>query len=93
MVFASTDPVAVESFAFALMKDIRNNIPPLSKIFSNLILSSNENIRHIDEIPIMKQTFIQHAIDIGLGNMPDQIIYNNIPITLQKRLDKYLEET
>jgi hypothetical protein len=41
----------------------------------------------------MKQTFIQHAIDIGLGNMPDQIIYNNIPITLQKRLDKYLEET
>ncbi|MGB9200479.1 DUF362 domain-containing protein [Methanobacterium sp.] len=93
MVFASADPVAVESFAFALIKGIRNDLPPLSKFISNLILSSNKNINHIDKIPIRKQTFIQHAIDIGLGNMPDQIVYNNIPIPLQKRLGKYLEET
>jgi uncharacterized protein (DUF362 family) len=93
MVFASKDQVAVEAFAFAMIKDIRNNIPPLSKIFSNLILSSNKIINQVDEIPVRKQTFIQHAINIGLGNMPDQIIYNNIPIILQKRLDKYLEET
>ena len=93
MVFAGTDPVAVESFAFALIKDIRNSLPPLSKIFSNIILSSNEIVRQIDEIPVIKQKFIRHAIDIGLGNMPDQIIYNNIPITLQNRIGKYLEET
>ncbi len=93
MVFASTDPVAVESLAFALIKDIRNNLPPSSKIFSNLVLSSNEIIKKVDEIPVMKQTFIQHAIDIGLGNMPDKMIYNNIPVKLQKRIEKYLEET
>jgi uncharacterized protein (DUF362 family) len=93
MVFAGTDPVAVESFAFALIKDIRNNLPPLSRIFSNIILSSNEIVNQVDKIPVIKQKFIRHAIDIGLGNMPDQIIYNNIPVTLQERMGKYLEET
>ena len=93
IVFAGTNPVAVESFAFALIKDIRNNLPSLSKIFSNIILSSNEIVKQVDEIPVMKQKFIRHAIDIGLGNMPDEIIYNNIPATLQKRIAKYLEET
>ncbi len=93
MVFASTDPVSVESFAFALMKDIRNNLSPLSKILPNLMLSSNKIVHQVDEIPVMKQPFIRHAIDIGLGDMPDQIIYNNIPIILQERIRKYLKET
>ena len=93
MVFASMDQVAVEAFAFALIKDLRNNLPLLSKMFSNLILSSNKLIAQVDGIPVVKQTFIQHAIDIGLGNMPDQIIYKDIPTALQKRLAKYLEET
>jgi uncharacterized protein (DUF362 family) len=93
MVFASTDPVSVESFAFALMKDIRSNLPPLSKIFSSLILSSNEIVNQVDKIPVREQTFIRHAIDIGLGNMPDQIIYNNIPTIIQERLERYLKET
>ena len=92
MVFASTDPVSVESFAFALMKDIRNNLSSLSKIFPSLILSSNDIVNQVDRIPVRKQAFIQHAIDMGLGNMPDQIIYNNIPTIIQERLEKYLNE-
>ena len=92
MVFAGTDPVAVESFAFALMKDIRNNLSHLSKALSTLILSSNKIVNQVDSIPVREQTFIRHAIDIGLGNMPDQIVYKNVPLTLQDRLGKYLEE-
>ena len=88
MVFAGTDPVAVESVAFALIKDIRKNLPSRSKIFSNILLSSNKIVNRVDDIPVMKQKFIRHAIDIGLGNMPDQIIYNNIPVILQKRIGK-----
>jgi uncharacterized protein (DUF362 family) len=93
LVFAGRDPVAVEAFAFALMKDIRNNLTPISRVFPSLILSSNAIVRQVDEIPVREQTFIRHAINIGLGDMPEKISYNNVPVTLQKRLNNYLEET
>ena len=93
LVFAGSDPVAVESFAFALMKDMRNSLPPSSKLFPSLILSSNEIVKQVDEIPVREQTFISHAIAIGLGKMPDQINYSMVPVKLQERLKKYLEET
>jgi len=92
MVFASADPVAAESFAFALLKDIIKNLPFLSKIYQNLLLFSNDNVTKFDKIPIREQPFIRHAIDIGLGEMSDHIIYNNVPETFQHRLRKYLDE-
>ena len=92
MVFASADPVAAESFAFALLKDIIKNLPFLSKVYQNLLLFSNDNVTKFDKIPISKQPFIRHAIDIGLGEMSAHIIYNNVPDTLPYRLEKYLDE-
>jgi hypothetical protein len=75
------------------MKDIRNRLPSSSKLFPSLILSSNKIVKQVDEIPVRDQTFISHAIAIGLGKMPDQINYSMVPVTLQERLKKYLEET
>ena len=92
MVFGSADPVAAESFAFALLKDIIKNLPFLSKVYQNLLLFSNDNATKFDKIPISKQPFIRHAIDIGLGKMSAHINYNNVPDTLPYRLEKYLDE-
>jgi uncharacterized protein (DUF362 family) len=92
MVFASADPVAVESFAFAVLMDTIKKLPFFSKLYQNLILFSNKNVTKFDKIPIRKQTFIQHAINIGLGEMSDMIQYNNISVTLQNRLNNYFDD-
>jgi uncharacterized protein (DUF362 family) len=93
LVFASTDPVSAESFALALLKDIRKSMPFLHRLYPRLILFSNKNVDNIDKIPIINLKFIHHAINIGLGNMPDQIVYNSVPDSLQSCLKEYLDET
>lgn len=92
LVFASTDPVSAESFALALLKDIRKSIPFLYRLYPRLILFSNKNVNNIDKIPIRDLKFIQHAQDIGLGQILDTIVYNNVPDSLQIRLKEYLDE-
>jgi uncharacterized protein (DUF362 family) len=92
LVFASDDPVSSESFALALLKDIRKSMPFLHKLYSKLILFSNSNVNKIDEIPIRDLKFISHSIDISLGKMPTQICYYNVPNSLQGRLEGYLIE-
>lgn len=93
LVFASNDPVSAESFALALLKNIRKSIPFLYRICPRLILFSNKNVDNIDKIPVRDQKFIHHAMDIGLGQMPDNIVYNNVPDSLQSCLKEYLDET
>ena len=87
LVFASEDPVAVESFAIAILKDIRKNLPFISKIYSGLVLFSNSHVKNLNKTPIDDQNYIKHAIDIGLGKMPGQIIYKNVPNTIQTSLN------
>jgi uncharacterized protein (DUF362 family) len=93
LVFASADQVSTESFALALLKDIRKSMPFLHRLYPRLILFSNKNVNNIDKIPIRDLKFIHHAMDIGLGQMPDNIVYNNVPDSLQSILKKYLDET
>jgi len=91
LVFASDDPVAAESFALALLKDIRKSLPFLSKLYPRLLLFSNSNVMDLNNIEINNQSFIKHAVDIGLGEIPGQIIYRNVPDIIQERLNKYIE--
>lgn len=91
LVFASNDPVSTESFAIALLKDLRKSMPLLHRLYPRLILFSNNNINKIDQIPIRDMAYIHHAMDIGLGKMPTQIVYNNIPNSLKDRLKGYLD--
>lgn len=89
MIFASVDPVAAESFAIALLKDVIRSVPQFPRLFESLILFSNKNVREFKKIPVQDHPYIRHAIKIGLGNMPGQINYVNVPETVQKRLREY----
>lgn len=90
LVFASNDPVSAESLALAVIKDLIKSIPLLSKLSSGLLLFSNSNVNKLDETPIKDMIFIRHAIEIGLGEIPNQIVYNNVPDSLKRRLNNYL---
>ncbi|HML04750.1 MAG TPA: DUF362 domain-containing protein [Methanobacterium sp.] len=88
MVFGSADPVAAEAFALALLKDVVKSVPFFPKLFQRLILFSNRNVTEFGEIPVKNHFYIQHAMKIGLGEMPSQIIYDNVPMAVQDRLNK-----
>lgn len=91
LIFASNDPVSAESFALAVLKDLRKSLPSLPKFSSQLLLFSNPNVKQLDETPIKNMTFIHHAIEMGLGEMPNQIIYKNVPDNLKERLNNYIK--
>jgi uncharacterized protein (DUF362 family) len=92
IVFASNDPVSAESFAITLLKDLRKSLPTIPKLSSKLLLFSNPNITKLDKTPVRNMTFIKHAIDIGLGEMPVKIVYNNVPSNIKDRLSEILIE-
>lgn len=90
LVFGSSDPVAAESFALALLKDIKKSVPFFQRLYEHLMLFSNINIAKMENIPVKDHPYISHAIKIDLGQIPRQINYNNIPDTFQSRLSEYL---
>jgi uncharacterized protein (DUF362 family) len=90
MVFGSADPVAAEAFALALLKDVTKSVPFFHKLLQRLILFSNKNITELNKIPVKNHPYIRHAINIGLGKMQGQIIYGDVPNTVQDRLKEYL---
>lgn len=90
LIFASSDPVSAEAFAIAVLKDLRTSLPSLPRFSSKLILFSNKNVTKLDETDVKDITFIRHGISIGLGEMPDQVVYKNVPDGLKNRLNRYI---
>jgi len=90
LVFASTDPVAAETFALALLRDLKSRIPFLQRFSERCILSSNPNVQDLLKIPVKDHPYIRHAMKIGLGEMPGRIIYRNVPVALAEQLDREL---
>lgn len=89
LVFACADPVAAESFAIALLKEVRKNIPILSRAYHSLMLFSNQKISQLDKLPLKNQEYIHHGVEIGLGKLPDKINYTNVPENVQKHLNSH----
>jgi uncharacterized protein (DUF362 family) len=89
LVFGSADPVAAESFALALLKNMRKSLPFLSKLSQRLILFSNRNVRDLDKVSVQNNLYISHAMAIGLGKMPSNIKYTNVPQIIQNSLKQY----
>lgn len=90
LVFASSDQVATESFALATLKHLRKSLPILPKLYERLILFSNNNTIKVDEIPVKDHPYIKHSVDIGLGKMPIEIEYRNVPVDLERSLGDIL---
>jgi len=88
LVFGSADPVAAESFGLALLKDTVKSVPFLPKLFQRLLLFSNRNALELENISVQNHPYIRHAMDIGLGKLPDQITYTNVPNEIQTRLNE-----
>lgn len=91
MVFASNDPVAAESFALAIIKQLRKSLPALPRIYERLLLFLSNNTREVDKLLVKEHPYIKHSVDIGLGEVASQIEYENVPVVLENLLNDLLD--
>jgi uncharacterized protein (DUF362 family) len=90
LVFGSTDPVASEAFALALLKDLKTMNPFFPGLSERMMLFQNPNVQNFLKIPVWDHPYIRHAIAIGLGGMPREVIFNDVPEEVRVRLNRYL---
>ena len=90
LVFASTDPVAAEAFALALLMDLKRSVPYLPRLAERVFLYQNRNVQDLAMMPVRDHPFIRHAIRIGLGEMPGEIAYRDVPSAVQERIRAHL---
>ncbi|MDO9549961.1 MAG: DUF362 domain-containing protein [Methanoregula sp.] len=90
LVFASADQVAAEAFALALLKDLKQSVPFFPRISERIILHQNRNVQDFATIPVRDHPYIRHAMKMGLGNLPEEIIYKDVPDTMQEIFGRHL---
>jgi uncharacterized protein (DUF362 family) len=90
LVFASADQVATEAYALAVLWDLKQAVPFLSRMTERLFLYGNPNVRDLPTMPVRIHPFVRHAIRIGLGKMPEKIEYSSVPYAVQDRVNTYL---
>jgi uncharacterized protein (DUF362 family) len=90
LVFASADPVAAEAFALAYLKHLKASVPLLPALTERVLLSGNPYVRTLTEDPVRHHPFIRHAEKIGLGRMPEKILWADVPASLQESIDRLL---
>lgn len=90
LVFASADQVAAEAVAFALLKDLKRTNPVTARIKEKILLLQNRYSRDVVDVRVRDHPFIRHGIDIGLGTMPGEIVFTDVPDPVQDHLKEYL---
>jgi len=90
LVFASADQVGAEAFALALLKDLKTRVPFFPKLSERILLYQNPNVQDLLKIPVRDHPCIRHATAIGLGEMPREIVYTQVPRYMQDQFGQAL---
>ena len=86
LIFAGTDPVAVESFALSFLKYLYQSATPSQKMFQKILMWANGEAKELGTIPVKDTPLIRHAEKIGLGKAEAAIQWQNVPNDLQKQI-------
>jgi hypothetical protein len=86
LVFGSADPVAAEATALAVLKDATRALPRAERYLQRIGLFGNPYVSYLHRLGIRDHPFIRHAMYIGLGEMPGEVIFENVPETCRHRL-------
>jgi len=90
LVFGSADPIAAEAMALAVLKDTRRSLPFFPRFIQRVLLFQNPNVRNIDRSDVRQHPYIRHGMKIGLGEMPGELVYEDVPGPAQDRLQRLL---
>lgn len=90
LVFGSADQIAAEATALAVLKDAKRSLPFLPRFAQRIVLFQNPYVQGVDRTPVPQHPYITHGTKIGLGEMPGELVFENVPETVQKRLGGFL---
>ena len=90
LIFGSADPIAAEAVALAVLKDAKRYMPLLPGLLQRIAFFWNPLVMDLDHTAVGDHPFIRHGMKIGLGEMPGDIQFENVPEAVQKHLNGYL---
>jgi hypothetical protein len=86
LVFGSTDQIAAEATALAVLKDARQSLPFFPRLAQRVVLFWNPHVQGLDRTPVREHPYIRHGMKIGLGQMPGELVFEGVPGPVQERL-------
>ena len=90
LIFGSTDQIAAESMALAVLKDARRSLPLLPRCVQRVVFFRNPYVQGLDRTDVRDHPYIRHGMKIGLGEMPGEILFEDIPVKVRQRLSGLL---
>ncbi|HUT37844.1 MAG TPA: DUF362 domain-containing protein [Methanoregula sp.] len=91
LIFGSADPIAAEAVAMAVLKDAKRHMPLLPGLLQRIAFFWNPFVMDLDHTAVGDHPYIRHGMKIGLGEMPGDILFENVPEAVQKRLGGLLQ--
>ncbi|MCP1662154.1 MAG: DUF362 domain-containing protein [Methanocalculus sp. MSAO_Arc1] len=86
LLIASTDIIAAEAAALAVLKEARQTVPWIQRFVEKMALFGNPCIRSFDQTPVSAHPAILHGIRIGLGEIPEEIIADDLSAAVAGRI-------
>jgi uncharacterized protein (DUF362 family) len=90
LIFASADQIAAESMALAVLKDAKRSLPLLPRCVQRVVLIRNPYVQGLDLTDVRDHPYIRHGMMIRLGEMPGEIIFEDVPVQVRQRLNELL---
>jgi hypothetical protein len=91
LVFGSADQIAAEATALAVLKDVKRSLPLLPRYVQRVGLFRNPYVQGFDRMGVRDHPYIRHGIKIGLGEMPGEMLFEDVPDEVQKRMGELLQ--
>ncbi|MGA2912277.1 MAG: DUF362 domain-containing protein [Methanoregula sp.] len=90
LIIASADQIAAESMALAVLKDAKRSLPLLPRCVQWVVLFRNPYVHGLDLTDVGEHPYIRHGMKIGLGEMPGEIVFEDVSVQVQQRLNGLL---
>jgi uncharacterized protein (DUF362 family) len=92
LVFCSADQVAAEAAALAVLQDAKRSLPPVQRWLERAALFTNPHIRVLGGMNIRDHPSVRHGREVGLGEMPQQLVFEDVPQEVRERLSGLLHQ-
>lgn len=92
LVFCSADPVAAEVAALTVLQDAKRSLPPVQRWLERAALFTNPHIHGLAKMNIRNHPYIRHGREIGLGELPGDMVFEDVPPEVRKRLSGLLQQ-
>jgi len=93
LVFCSADQIAAEAAALAVLQDAKRSLPHGQRWLEHIALFKNPYVQAAERMNVHDHPYIRHGLKIGLGTMPRELVFEDVPVEVQKRLSGRLQRT